>query len=438
MDRDAGGGGNVSRLGRDAASAFALQGISYVLGFAVTVVMARLLGPSLKGSINLAAVIAGLSATLFGLGLGTSMTVGFREGWADDRMAVSLWLYVIGTAALAAVLFHVAGVARALGLGPYPGVLLPAAVTIGGLLANEFAAGILQGKGRARAGATARLGVGLLQSIALLVLLAAGVGDVAGYVWAAAAAAWVSAAVAWAAVRPGMPGLPPRAQVARVVGLGVRSQLVWVLLLLNYRLDMVILGAMAGTGQVGVYAIAVGFSEVAWLGVNALTAVLLPHLSAQAESDRLRRVSVATRLSVAVTLAIATVFVAVLYAVAVPLFGPAFAGVAPAFLALSVGLVAFCPFKVIATYYVAAKEPGVPAGIAGISLAVNILANVVLIPRLGSTGAGLASSISYLTASVLLVRRFTNRTGSAKRGLLVLKSEDVRLLSDLVSGARAA
>jgi O-antigen/teichoic acid export membrane protein len=103
---------------------------------------------------------------------------------------------------------------------------------------------------------------------------------------------------------------------------------------------------------------------------------------------------------------------------AVPVFGPAFRTTPLAFNWLVPGLITLAGFKVLATFAIATGQTRPATIFAGIGVAANVTANVVLIPSFGSVGAAAASSISYSFISVLAIWWFL-RTGQFRLEELV-------------------
>lgn len=405
----------ASPMQGDARNSLIWRVIGYGLSLMSVVLVSRLMGPTGKGILSLGAAVPGLVAVLAGLGLATSTTIAGREGWLPTRPALAaLAIY----AALAGALFMLAAVVAAsagwFGFGNGPMYATAAAASIGGLLLADYCGGLLQGVGAVSLGMWIRQAVGIGLSVVTIGLVAAGARDPLPVLVGIAVCAWACAAIgsvmvlrhAAAAGRPA-----PAAWLRRLAVVGIRIQTVWVLLTLNYRLDMVLLGLLGSVAEVGVYSIAVGFSEVAWFGVNALTAVLLPHLINVDPSIASARTARAARLSIISTVMLSALLALGLWASAVPVFGRGFSRSTAAFVALTPGLVAFSAFKVLAIYGVAAQRvrPVTIMALAGVAL--NVMANVVLIPRFGSVGAGLASSVSYSAISIVAVLLFLRRSG---------------------------
>jgi Na+-driven multidrug efflux pump len=62
----------------------------------------------------------------------------------------------------------------------------------------------------------------------------------------------------------------------------------------------------------------------------------------------------------------------------------------------------------------------------GAGLAVNIVANLLLVPRVGIVGAAVASSISYAITALLMLGVFLHLTGLGWRETLVIRASDIR------------
>ena len=62
------------------------------------------------------------------------------------------------------------------------------------------------------------------------------------------------------------------------------------------------------------------------------------------------------------------------------------------------------------------------------TLALNAIAIVILVPRFGAVGAGLASSVSYSVLAALVVRRFCRDTGASVAEVLVPRESDFEVI----------
>lgn len=208
----------------------------------------------------------------------------------------------------------------------------------------------------------------------------------------------------------------PSLSLARSIYLfGTRGQLGSLINLLNLRLDFVFLAAIAGPAALGIYAVASKYAEVLRLVPVAATWVLYPRFArsaaaeATASSRRLIPRAGAVTLTIALPLALAAGAVVPL------LFGSAFqTAVLPAQILL-IGLAVEGVSGVVTAYLYGRGHPGLNSLAAGAGLAVTLVLDVILIPRLGTVGAAIASSAAYLTTTLALLAwyRHVTRTPDA-------------------------
>lgn len=204
---------------------------------------------------------------------------------------------------------------------------------------------------------------------------------------------------------------PDPSLARRICSYGLRSQVGGVLSLLNLRFDFAILGALAGSTALGAYAVASKYAELLRLPSLAVTYVFYPRYARRDPEEaaaRARRLLPRAGASVALG--------AVPLAVAAPwllpaVYGSGFEGaVAPALILLA-GLAAEGLAGVVSAYLYGVGRPGLNSAALGGGVVVTVVLDVVLIPRLGSVGAAITSTIAYLTTTIVLLLCFTVLAG---------------------------
>ena len=207
-------------------------------------------------------------------------------------------------------------------------------------------------------------------------------------------------------------GRPDLALARRMAAFGGRSQVGGILNLLNLRLDVVVLGAMTGPAQVGVYVVASKYAELLRLPGLALTWVTYPQFAGRADGARHPEWLRVGRL-VALG-AVAAVVVAGSATVVLPLlYGEAFRDAVLPAVWICLGLVVEPAAGVASGYLLGSGRPGLNSLILGGGFIVTLVLDLLLIPRHGSLGAAWASAVAYLVTDVLLVRswrRLVRRT----------------------------
>ena len=243
----------------------------------------------------------------------------------------------------------------------------------------------------------------LLGTVALVVGLDGGV--------RAAVLAWMlahvlTAAFALAATRDlWLPLRLPRAlnrHGRTLLQLALTLGAVQVLNLVSYRIELFVLGGFEGVAAVGVYSIAMQAAESMWLaGAAVATAVTAPvvHESEERAASLVAHAvwrSLLLTAPIAVVLGIAAPFV-------IPIvLGEDFADAAVPLMLLLPGAVVYAPVSVLVVYLsIRRGRPRLSLAVSLVSLVVTLAASLVLIPRYGVEGAGLASSAGYGTGGLL-------------------------------------
>ncbi|NUR82188.1 MAG: oligosaccharide flippase family protein [Dermatophilaceae bacterium] len=231
----------------------------------------------------------------------------------------------------------------------------------------------------------------------------------------------VVAAYAWVQVahrvhdRDGrLTGRPDPGLARRMAAFGARSQVGGILSLLNLRLDVVVLGALTGPAQVGVYVVASKYAELLRLPGLALTWVTYPKFAARrggAWHDEWFRVGRLLALGAA-----AAALVASGAALVLPMaYGELFRDAVWPAVWISVGLVLQPAAGVGSGYLLGTGRPGLSSLVLGGGFVVTLVLDLLLIPRHGSLGAAWASAVAYLVTDVLLVGAWRRLSGLSGR-----------------------
>jgi O-antigen/teichoic acid export membrane protein len=155
-------------------------------------------------------------------------------------------------------------------------------------------------------------------------------------------------------------------------------------------------GYLLGTGQTGQYSAAVLVADTIGLLPVAAGTILFPRLSAlSGAADKLR-----LTVWVSITVGLLTTAGALLTALLAPtiiqvFFGEQFLPAVPAILWLLPGIVPLAINTIYMNYFAADGMPRITIVSPALALVVNVVANLVLIPRLGIVGASVSSSIAY-------------------------------------------
>ncbi|MEA2350916.1 MAG: hypothetical protein QOG86_1857 [Thermoleophilaceae bacterium] len=391
------------------------------------VVIARVLGDADTGSFNVvlsALVLLAIPSSL-GIELGASYRVSGRR-WAPAEALRQLQL--------AALVLGAAGAVVGMGLGVlFSGTafqLVPTGTLAVGLMALPFvlswtyasyvalAAERFEAYGAAAAGQSAA-------ALVLVAVLAPPFGLTGAVVALAASHALTGVGMLlWGAraLGPASPGWARRARphLRAAAGFGIRASLNNALQQLNYRGDLFLLNAVAASAVVGHYAIALTLTTFALLLPRALSAVVLPRMSAldaiagRAEQERVIVKSVRH----AVLLAVVASAVLALGLLLVPaVYGSEFTPAVGYGYILIPGMALLGIGSVLASIVVGKGHTRFSLWSALLVTPPTLLLYALLVPPLEGTGAALASTISYSAGAILwwvFFRRATGLRGIAR------------------------
>ncbi|HET8556635.1 MAG TPA: oligosaccharide flippase family protein [Gaiellaceae bacterium] len=438
-------------LGAGAALSVIVQGGPLLAGATLSIVLARTIGPSANGRFALLGTLVGLVSLLASLSLNAGIVYEVSRRRWSVRSAFRT-SYEMGLAlGLAGICAGVAFFALTHG-SVYKGIpfwlALVALATLPPLLAYGYADSVLLGRERYE-------GYAFLELSHSATFLLVGVGlalafGVSGAIAALPAAAFVGAVVGVVLLRreSRRDAVVDRAgALGRAVRFGLQSWGANLLQQINYRFDVLILGAFASTRDVGVYAVALTISSTAWILPQALQTVLFPRVAGLHEATLSGELSVgesdaslakAVRHGVILTIP-AGLVISVLLLVGVPLaYGPRFHEttllgfvILPGTLMLGVG-------KILSSAVAGKGYPRYTLYSAAISTPLTCALYFGLIPFYRAWGGAIGSSISYGVTAFLALFFFKRISSIPMAQLFIPRLDDLTDYQELVHSAHAA
>jgi O-antigen/teichoic acid export membrane protein len=199
-------------------------------------------------------------------------------------------------------------------------------------------------------------------------------------------------------------GRPDAGLARRALGFGARAHVGRIMQLGNYRLDQILIGAIAGPRELGLYSVAVAWAEALWFLPTTLAAVQRPDLvRARGRVEAARQAARAFRATALVTLVSGGAMVALAPFLCTTVFGAEFSGSIDDLRVLVAGAFGMVALKLFGNALVARGHPGLQSTAIGIGFAFTVVLDVILIPEYGGLGAALASSIAYTAAGAVVI-----------------------------------
>lgn len=199
-------------------------------------------------------------------------------------------------------------------------------------------------------------------------------------------------------------------------------------LVLNLRLDQMLMAALLPAHMLGLYVVGVTWSGMIAPLLSALGAVLFPRIAAQMDTER--RAQMFTQGSRVAVLATAIITIVVLlctpWAIML-LFGEQFAAAIPAAIISVVAAAIAGMNQVLEDGLRGFGQPQAVLFAEGGGLLVSVVALLLLLPALGIVGAALASVCGYSTVTLLLIMQMQRLTGCSPASFLRPTRQDVSL-----------
>jgi O-antigen/teichoic acid export membrane protein len=427
---------------RDAGGVFARNVVTLLLSFGNSVFLTRTLGVVGKGEFAVFAASTGLLTLLLGLGLDHALRFHVARGRVPrERILAFFFLQVVAAGLL---VFAVARVNHGLADNE---LLLPAslqtvrnevvlAATVSATLFYGTLSSVFTGSRAFTALNKASVAFAALALVVwgLLFLVDAATGVDVGTdailgaylgLQAVNAAALTVLGVRMLGLRfvPGLlaPGL--LWEMVRYAGQAWAANLAQ---FLNYRVDIWIVQNLLGSAPLGLYALAGNLATMLWVLPRSAATVLMPSMAAGdegagfAEAARLGRLVFGAILVAAVPLGLtAPLWIGWLY-------GSDFRGSATPFVLLLLGCVPFTLCVVQAAALAAVDRQEINLGASLVGLVATVALDLLLIPRLGITGAALASATSYVLTTGVVLLAFARVGGLPLSACLVPRPADLR------------
>lgn len=410
------------------------------IAFVTSICLARLLGPSDRGLLAILLLASSLPVALGSFGLPITMSY-FASRDTTPRGTV-LGHSIAYAAVLAAVFVPVCVLlgpplsdllAQGQGVDSWPlvGVLIPATflsfTTVNHLWGRlDMALGNIL--------TIASKVVHLFVVLAAIGLLGAGVNG--GLVASLAAAGLIVAVGLPVLLRDGAPRFHwPTAKA--MLRYGSLAQIGTISLLLNARLDILVLSSFLPLSDVGHYVVATTVAEIVIIVATGFQGSLIPLMARQDRAEQ-----AATTISAFVhhgILALAAIIVVALIGPVLILvaFGPTFADALLPMLVLLPGMWFLGVGTMAAGDLQGRGKPGLASSLALLAAALTIGLDILLIPRLGTTGAALASVLAYTGFGVASLGVLARLTGVPWRVLVLPTRADLALYPDAFRAARA-
>jgi O-antigen/teichoic acid export membrane protein len=218
-------------------------------------------------------------------------------------------------------------------------------------------------------------------------------------------------------------------------GYGMKAQFGNIVQKLNYRLDVFIVNYYLPIDQVGIYGIAVALGETLWGVSGSIATIMFPLASASTDKREMTRfTNQITRVSLTLIIGFSFVLALLAKPLVVIWFGSEFVTAANALIWLLPGISIFSVSNILANYLagVGLVEKNIYSSL--VSGVVTVVLDILLIPRIGINGASIATSISYISFTLMTIIFYTRYTQAHWIDILIIKKSDISQILHFIKG----
>ena len=404
--------GTVAQI-RGAVAAYALR---LVVSAITGIVIARALAPEGRGSYAVIVIIATIATTLGHLSLGHANI----SMWALHRSAIPATNLVLGPPLGALTALLVGLCVLVFGFGSVPAadhwLLIVALASVPAAVATVHMTTVVLLVGRMGLVNWSLTLAAAIQCAALLAWSLSSGLTIEAVIWIWVITSVVPLLLMLPAIRP-LLSAPNAGLAQRLIAMAAQYHIGVVGLFLLLRVDVLLLNALAPLAAVGLYSVAVSVGELAHAGTDALSQAMIGR---QADRELAAASDVTMRATrIAVLIAVLSVTGLCLAApIVIPIvYGEAFRGSVPVLFALAPGIIAYAGTRALAPFLMRLERPLIMSALSLAALAVNVTLNLILIPKWGIVGCGIATSAGYLVLAVSQIAWFSRAAGVSKRQL---------------------
>jgi O-antigen/teichoic acid export membrane protein len=213
---------------------------------------------------------------------------------------------------------------------------------------------------------------------------------------------------------------------------GSKGYLADMFMFFNYRLDIFMINFFIGVTAVGYYSLSVGLAEMIWIIPGTISFVLFPNVSSKSKKESAELTATTCRHSFFLSLilcSLAAFFSK--YAIEI-LYGKSFLQSYLPLLILLPGILINSTGSLTSSYLCGIGKVIYSPIITSTMLVINITLNIILIPIYGIIGAAIASSICYSYGAILSVFFFLKHSDVKLKDIYIFNKGDILFYINII------
>jgi len=428
---------------KDVGITFLTRIVCLIIGIAVSVIVARVLGPQGQGIYSLTILFPSMIITFTNLGIGRSTIyhIGKNTYALKDLVGAILGSsFVISIVSILIGLIIVLFFSNSI----FPGVpqifLLLALLLIPlQLFSSQSLGGILLGIQKIREYNL----IAIIQSLSMLALVSFFLiklnSGIAGAIIASLLSSLLATISASLCIFRRSENVHPSFQYNKNIfsslfNFGSKTYLNTVLSFLHLRVDQLMLNFFLNPLAVGFYVISVGIVEKLWLLSQAVSMVLYPKVASMKDEEQRKRFTpIVARNTLFITILGAFLLFLLSKWLILLLYSDKFLPSVAPLQILLIGVVAISVERVLVNDILARGKPMINTYITFVALVANITLNVIFIPKYGVIGAAWATNLTYTLNSVIKILVYCKLSGNSVSDVIIFKKSDIKLYLDALT-----
>ncbi|HET9029676.1 MAG TPA: polysaccharide biosynthesis C-terminal domain-containing protein, partial [Candidatus Aquilonibacter sp.] len=205
--------------------------------------------------------------------------------------------------------------------------------------------------------------------------------------------------------------------------------------LMNYRADVYVVAIFTTPAMLGMYTLAVTAAETLLTATQVTAVVTLPHVGSMERDAAAQLTARCVRHNVIVAAVTCGILALAAPWIVGTLYGQAFLPMVPALRILLLGVFALSLGSPMSNFFtLRLGKPEIPLVLASASAILCIGTSIVLVPRIGLTGAAIGSTVAYVLGQAAAIVYFSIVSGISAERMLVPRLSDVETYFSIVAG----
>lgn len=224
---------------------------------------------------------------------------------------------------------------------------------------------------------------------------------------------------------------PSLSQLKEMLHYGARYYIAKISNMANLQIGTLILALFASREDIAFFAVAMRVAIQVLIIPDTLTLVLIPRSASDREGKK-ELVARSARLTGLICGAALILLVIFARPLVVIIFSPAFTPAIPLIRIISIGVLLRSASKVIVPYLIGTDHPGIASISVGVGMLVNLGMLLLLLPRIGLSGAAIAVTAGYLAGAVVLLFWFSRLSGLGIGEIMAPRRSDIAYVITLL------